>query len=332
MQPHPLDSLLDHARAQAAAGAWGDVRALLSARAAELREHPELTTLLAEAHLRARQPRDAGAWLDSAMPSLERRGDPAALRRAVNLLGAANFELGELRDAESAFGRAVELGRIEDDDLLVARATNNLGLIADVRGQRAEALQLFRLAIPAYQRLGHARGLAETYHNMAIAYRHLDALEDADECERRAIEFATEAGSRRLAAMARVGRAELSLMQGDPALAGAAARIAAREFAALPDPVMEADALRLCALASIRHGDLAEVRPMLERAITLASTHGNALIEAEALRTRAELALVEHDRPAALADARAALAILERLDAVEETEALASWIEEVEER
>ena len=327
MSPPSADALLATARAHVAAGAWDEVRAMLSANAAEAREHPELSTMLAEAHLRSRHPREAGEWLDQALPALERRGHRAELRRALNLLGAAHFELGELMEAESAFGRALELGRVEHDDLLVARATNNLGLIADIRARRTEAIGLYQLAVPAYQRLGHARGLAETYHNMAIAFRHLGQLERADEYERRAIEFATEAGSARLAAMARVGRAEISLRLGDAPLAGAAARFAAREFAAIPDPVMEADALRLCAVAATVDGRLGEARTLADRALELARAHGNALIEAECLRARAELSAREGDRRAALEDGRTALAILERMSAGDAKEELARWLE-----
>ena len=332
MTPRPADHLIATARAHASAGAWGTVRALLSEHAADARMHPELTTMLAEAHLRARHPRDAGAWLGETLPLLERGGDRAELRRALNLLGAAHFELGELVDAEAAFGRALELGRVEGDDLLVARATNNLALIADIRAQREEALALLQLAVPAYQRLGHARGLAETYHNMAIAYRHLGQLERADEHERRAIEFATEAGSVRLAAMARVGRAEVSLRRGDAPLAGAAARFAAREFAAIPDPVMEADALRLCAVAATLEGRHGEGRTLADRALELARAHGNALIEAEALRARAEISVHEGQLDAALEDAEAAMAILVRMDAGEAREDLARLIAELRTR
>lgn len=324
----PADTLLETARAHAGAGAWSAVREMLAGQAELVRAHPELATMLGEAHLRTRHPRDAGSWLAGALPALEQRGDRAAVRRAFNMLGAAHFELGELADAEVAFGRALELARIDGDDLLVARATSNLGLIADLRAQRAEAIGLYQLSVPAYQRLGNASGLAGTYHNMAIAYRHLGQLERADECERRAIEFATEAGSAWLVAIARVGRAELSLRQGDAPLAGVAARMAAREFAAIADPIMEADALRLCAVAAVVEGRLADARSTVERALELARKHGNALIEAECLRARAEVQAGEGDRDAALDDARAAMAILERMNALEGRAELARWIEE----
>ena len=143
---------------------------------------------------------------------MEQSGNWVARRRAVNLWGAALFELGELEAAELAFRRALELGEQERDALLVARAMNNLGQIANVRGRRVDALTLYQLAVPAYGDWGNVRGLAETYHNMAISYRDLNLLDRADECEQRAIEFAREVPiariSRARAHRARRGRAQ----------------------------------------------------------------------------------------------------------------------------
>ena len=163
----------------------------------------------AEALLRSGRSREARDRLMAALPQIERRNDRAALRQTVNLLGAANFELGELTTATEFFHRALELGQLDGDDLLVARATNNLGAIANVRGNREQALTMYALAIAAYQRLGEARGLAAAHHNRGITFRQIGQLERADESECRAIDFAHEAGNARLLLLARIGRAEV---------------------------------------------------------------------------------------------------------------------------
>ena len=324
--PDATDGVLAAARTRALQGAWVEVRALLVEHAREARAYPELVALRAEAELRTGRPREARAWLTETLAGLEQSGDRAALRRAVNLLGVACVETGETAEAEDALGRALELARVDGDDLLVARATNNLGAIADMHGRREAALALYQLAIPAYQRLGDARGLAESYHNMAISHRGGERLAEADECERRAIEFAREASNRRLEAMAGVGRAEIQLRQGDAKLAEVVARRAARELAQLGDPIREADAVRLVGAANLALGRHAPARAALERALSLAREHGSALIEAESLRARAELQLALGDPPAARADAKAALAIYLRLGATEAGERMVAWM------
>ncbi len=309
-----------------ASSAWGDVRALLTSREPEVRLQPELIALLGEAYLRTHAPREACSWLDRTNAELRRAGDRVAVRKAINLAGVAHFELGELDDAERAFRDAFTLGRLDGDDLLLARAINNLGLIANVRGRHAEALALYRMAIPSYQRLGQPRGLAETYHNLAITFRDLADLERAEEYERRAMEFGRQASDERLVAMAQVGLAEVQLRKGDSEFAEAAARRGAQAFAGLGDAQFEADAWRLVGVAAIALEKYAIATEALDRAVSLASERGYALVEGESRQARARLALARGDLAGARGDAEAALEIFERLGSTSEVWALREWI------
>jgi tetratricopeptide (TPR) repeat protein len=320
------DLLTLDVRSRAARGAWGEVRSLLSAHEVEVRSRPELITLLGEAYLRTHAPREACGWLERTSAELKRSGDRAAWRKAVNLVGAARFELGDLDDAERAFHDALALGRAEGDDLVLARATNNLGLIANVRGRHAEALALYRMAIPSYQRLGQPRGLAETYHNLAITFRDLGDLKRAEKCERRALEYARQASDERLAAMAQVGLAELTLRQGDAELAEVTARRGAEAFARQGDVKGEADALRLAGVAGTLLGKYDAADAALRRAVALAAAQGYALVEGEARRAQAELALARGDGAGAREAAQAALALLERVQAARDAAALRAWM------
>jgi hypothetical protein len=323
---HVADLLISEARARVASGAWSDVRALLSSREPEVRLRPELIALLGEAYLRTHAPQEACGWLERTTPELRRAGDRVALRKATNLVGVARFELGELDDAERAFHGAFALGRLDGDDLLLARATNNLGLIANVRGRHTEALALYRMAIPSYQRLGQARGLAETYHNIAITFRDLDDIERAEDCERRAMDFARQASDDRLVAMAQVGLAELQLLKGDAAFAEAGARRGAESFARIGDAQGEANALRLTGVAATALAKYDAAEAALARAVALASAQGYALVEGESRRAQAELALARSDIHGARAAAGAALEIFERLKSASDVSALREWI------
>ena len=323
----PHAALRDRATALARSAAWGELVSLLDAHANDgAGEVPELVALRAESLLRTGQPREARACLASRMDGAALHRERPTLRRATNLLGAAHFALGELEAARRAFEQALEMGREDEDDLLVARATNNLGAIANIRGQREQALALYQLAIPVYQRLGSPLGLAQAFHNMAITFRDLGQLARADECERRAIEFARQGGSEHLVALARLGRADVSLRGGDAALAEAGARHAAQSFAALGDAINRADALRLVGAACLARGDHVAAAQALDTALSLARARGSALHEAEALRTRAELRRAQGDEPAARADAEAAVAVFQQLGASEDAERLRTWM------
>jgi tetratricopeptide (TPR) repeat protein len=321
----PHAALRARAAELARAAAWAELATFLGERPAA-REVAELVPLRAESLMLTGRPCEARAWLAETMGGLARRRERAALRKAHNLLGAAHFALGELEAASCAFSTALELGRDDADDLTVARATNNLGAIANVRGDRARALSLYQLAIPAYQRLGSALGLAQTYHNMAISLRDLGQYTRADDCERRAIEHARRAESPRLVALALLGRADLSLRSGDAALAEAGARRAADSFDALRDPINAADARRVVGAALLAQRRLDAARDALDDALRLARAHGSALHEAETLRTLAELHAARGDVSASLRAGWEALAVFDRLAAVAESAQLRDWL------
>lgn len=321
-----VDPILPLARAAAQGGDWARVRELLEG-SPVAQQQPEAALLLAESTLRLGLPERARTWLGEAIPRFESRGDRAALRRGVNMLGAACWELGELDDAEAAWDRAILLAQADGDTLLLARATNNLGALANLRGRREHALGMYHLAIPAYQRIGNAVGIAECYHNMAITYRDASDFPSADEYEQRAIEFASGAGNERLVALARLGRAEITYRRGDAPLAGASARRVAEDFVRLSDPIREGDALRLSGLAHLAARRLDAARRDIARALDLARRHHGALVEAEALRALAELEATDGDGEAARAAAAGAIAIWERLGSKDEVLAMQRWLE-----
>ena len=322
------DPLLATARARAQAGAWTDVLEALEPVAADRASEPEYATLFGAALVHTGRVREARTWLADAERRLAGHADRAAHRTVVNMLGAACFALGELDDAARAFEEALELGQRGGDVLLVARASNNLGALANLRGQRERAIWHYELAIPAYQRIGQPRGLAESYHNLAISYRDLGGLGRADECERRAIEYAAEGQVPRIAWKARLGRAEIALRRGDALLAETTARRAARELADLGDPATEADAHRVIAAACAAQGHDDEARLAFAQALEMARAGGFALVEAETLRDRARASAALGRARAARDDAALALDGFRRLGATHECAELERWIDE----
>jgi tetratricopeptide (TPR) repeat protein len=325
MTHHASHSSLSQALAWAAAGDWVRVRALGS-EPEDGKPAARLALLLAEAELRVGDPAVARGHLLAAIVSLEQGGDPAGRRLALNLLGAAQFELGALDEAEQAFTSARDLATAAGDHLMFARTTNNLGTIANLRGQHQVALSLYRLAIPAFQRSGNAAGLAEVHHNIAITFRDLERLDEAEDAELQAFEFAGQAGARRLRAMALVGRAELLLRRGDVPVAEAWARTAATDYASLPDPVGEADALRVVATARLELGVPGTAREPVHRAVELARRHGSALVEAEALEVRARYHDAVGQPDQARADASEAMQLYRRVGDDRAVNALQRWL------
>ncbi|HEX6536793.1 MAG TPA: tetratricopeptide repeat protein [Gemmatimonadaceae bacterium] len=304
--PAELDDLLRTARADLAAGCWSDVRELLEGREREREERPELDVYLAEAEMRMANARQARTLLVAAIPMLEQDAAGDVRRRAINLLGAAHFALGEYAEAEAVFARALELAYAAGDLIAVARVMNNLGAIANVKGEGERALGFYGLALPAYERLEVMLGQAETHHNIAITYRDMRCYPQAEHHERRALALARDARDPRVEQMARVGLAELALLRGNARGADGEATRAAVACASAPDPIGEADALRVVGEARAAIGARDEALDVLERAVALARRHGHSLIESEALRARAHLFAACGLDSAARADAESA--------------------------
>ena len=318
----PFDDLTERGRVLARSGAWTEVVSLLEPALAMLVRSGELCLLYAEALLRVGRERQACEWLRGAIPILVDAGDRVNHPRALNLLGAAAFALGELTEASEAFTTALEMASQQEDFLLLARATNNLGMIANLRGEHDTALGHYRLAIPTYQRLGQRRGLAESFHNIAITCRDMGALEEADEYECRAIEYSAQGVAPRVAAMGLIGRAEIALRRGDPQFARGTAERAASELQRLHDPLNEADAHRLSGTAANALARFDEAEAAFDRALSIARARGHVLVEAETLRDRAMSLLGQGLHHRAHRDATAAMEVYSRLGASAEVVAL----------
>jgi tetratricopeptide (TPR) repeat protein len=316
------DRLLAEALALADSGAWQDVLALLAPRVTNAGCDGECAVLYGEALMRTGEERKALAWLRETEPRLAQDGERPAQRRVVNMIGAACLAIGELDEANAAFVTALELASQAEDLLVLARATNNIGAIANLQGNRERALSHYRIALPTFQRLGQRRGLASSYHNIAITLRDLGELEEADENERHAIEYATDGGVPRLAAMGRVGRAEIALRRGDSQLAEMTAHLAAEELMRLGDPQNEADARRLVGAACAAQQKYPDALEAFDRALGIAHARGHALNEAETLRDRVQVHVSLGDTALAIADAEAAIAIFTKLGATAEREVL----------
>ena len=326
MSAEQRDDVLERARELGRSGAWSDVVVLLEPMMSATAGSGDAGVLYAEALMRVGRERAACEWLRQMVPSLIARGDAVNHRRALNLLGVGSFSLGDLDEASNALNTAVDLAAEADDLLLFARATNNLGALANLRGAHESALGHYRLAVPAYQRLGQRRGLAESYHNIAITYRDIGDLEQADEYERRAMDYAAAGVAPRVAAMGLIGRAEVALRRGDPQFARGTAQRAADELNALQDPMNEADAHRLVGTAATAMRRFAEADVAFARALSIAKERGHTLIEAETLRDRARGMFARGAYDDARADAGAAMTLFEKLGATSEVEALRSLL------
>src|SRR2546426_835834 len=267
------------------AGRYGELLTYLSARAQEeLEQSPMLTLLCGIAHSRLGR-------LD---------------------LGQQWAMVAQLR------ARAQEQAMQDNDMATVGRCANNLGIIANMQGDYARAVGAYTRAIAAYEQAGFHRGIAESRHNLGITYREQGRLDHALEAADAAVRDAEWLNDRGFKAQALAGRAEIRLAQGEPELAIREAQEALAIHRERNDGVLEAEDLRILAVALGLAGRMRDAEEMLRAVIARATKHDRPLLVASAQRDLASLLHRIGDRPAATVMAQAARVTFDRLGATAE--------------
>lgn len=262
-------------------------------------------------------------------PEARRRGDWRLGGEAVNLIGNILFETGHPDQAQARFEELLEHASQWSDEEFSARASNNLGVVSNVRGKRDLALTYYQRALAAYQRLGNRLGIAETHNNLGISYRDLGFDREADGHFRRSIELAEAEGSERVAAIAETERAVLRLRAGDAPLAALLAQRARGRAQGIGDPIGVGNAVRVLAGAARLEDRLDEAAAHLDEALRVAREHSESLLLAEVQRDRGLLFRDRGDMEAARDALTESAEHFARLGATAEAEAVAAIAREL---
>lgn len=323
-------SLRSRADALTAEGNWSALCEVLRVEAPDsLAADPALAYRFGEALYHTGRMDELGSYAEVYEEVASRTADPGGLQRALNLAGIAAFELGRTTRAQDKFDRLMELAEAEGDEEMLARAANNLGAIANLRGRRHEALAYYHLALALYQKLGQARGLAQTHHNLGLSHRDLRQLEDSVASYIQAAALAESLRYRPLQAMAIVGRAEAEWLRGDVELARELVERGIELAREVPDPVSEAEGLRVRGLTRVAGSpeEQKEAREELAAALRMAREVENALIEAEALRDIGRVEGTLGEREESRRHLEQAVVVFEKLGAVAEARVVQEELE-----
>lgn len=298
---------------------WPAVAELLRGVSLEgLLAEPELGFHYADACHRIGQAARAREIAEQLEPTVLRLGDRGLFLALVNVIGIAHFGSGDIESANARFAFLLEYAVAWHNEDFAARAANNLGIIANVRGRSEEALTYFERALASYTRVGNPRGLAQTHHNLGIAYRDLGYLTDAEAHIRQGLDLATTAVSEDVAALAEAEMANLKLRGGDPPLARSIARRALERFERLGDPLGSAEARRVLALADEAAGHLDDAMHQLDRALAVGRAHDDPFLLAEVQRDRGRILAARGEKTLALEALRDAALHFEGIGARED--------------
>ncbi len=322
---HTSSRVVDKARELAAAGRHAEVVKYLGAReGSELADSPSLALLYGTAQARLGRHAEGLRWVDVALDQARKLEEPAVEAHALNARGAIALVSGRIDEAADYFTQALMVASRDGDDATVGRCSNNLGIISNLRGRHAEAIGSWKIAVAAFDRAGWRQGVAECHHNLGITYREQGAfdraLAEADE----AVATAEAAGDRTLSALTLRGRAEIRVVRRELELARLDLDQVREIRSQDPNPVGEAEDLRIAASVLAAEGQTAAAAGALREVIGRAESHGRPQLLAEASRDLGALLRRTGRNAEAQAAARTAKAIFTQLGAEGEIRHLAS--------
>lgn len=219
----------------------------------------------------------AAARASEALEGFRLRADNDGRMRSQNLLGVIAYETGRMEQAELNWNDALDTARGLKDNLMIARASNNLASLTYLRNDTLGALTLFRSALLSYQRLGDRKGMAESYHNLGIIFREMEEWGDAMDAAREAIRLAEQVGEGGLIGLAATGRAEISVARAELALAQQELNRAGQMARDSGDELGVIEVARVQALLFLAGGDYQKAADEAEAA-RVAAEQANALV------------------------------------------------------
>ena len=214
-------------------------------------------------------------------------GDDVLAAEALNTLGGMDLSDGSLADARAAFRNALELGGA--NRALCARVEQNLGILANIRGELDEALRRYRRSLEAYDAAGDRHGCALAYHNLGMVSADGEDFVKADRYFRESREIAEATGDVYLHGLCLINHAEVDVARQRYENAREKAENALNLLDQLGAAGPKADAYRVIGMVYRETGRHALAESRLRSAIDQARAAASPLGEAEAAR---ELALL----------------------------------------
>lgn len=276
---------------------------------------PEAGHLAATAAARLGRFGEAWSLASAALTRFTQAGDRPGRLRVLNLMGGVSFERGSLAQAETAFRNAARLAEDLSDVRAAARAWSNLGILAHLRQDALEAMDLLLRAGILHGEEGDARGLAQVHHNVGLALRDLGEYDRAEAEVAQAVHWADQAWDPPLRSLVMLGRAELAMARGN---LDEARRdlVQGRELAASSDDQCGiGEAFRVESLLALREGNFAAARIAAREGMGLATTLGADILAIECRALHALALSGQGLLEEAIAEQASVMRRLERLDA-----------------
>jgi putative nucleotidyltransferase with HDIG domain len=234
---------------------------------------------------------DAGLDCAAAAQAVaEQLGEASGVAHAMNLTAAAYWQRGDLEAAETLYKEARVVALRANDERLQAMIAQNLGIIANMRGNVEAALEYYEASLRTYRALGGVEQyVGLVLNNMGLAYTHLERWQQAHAVYTEALEHCDRTGDTRTKLMVEVNLTEMWLAQGDVSLAESMSRTVLEQATAADDQRVLGETYKHLGVIARVRGDLDESERRLAEAYDSAMRREDLLLAAETAREQAEL-------------------------------------------
>ena len=227
--------------------------------------------------------------LEAALAVAEALGDEAAVGHAVNVQALLYYRMGRLDEAERLYLKARESARRAGEAKLAAMTSQNLGVIANIRGELEQALWHYEASLADYRALGLTKYICITLNNLGLLYTRMERWETAERAYEEAIPLSQEIGDVGVRVLLEVNFAALWIARKEYEKA----RLACKRALAISEETQHADGLgevQKCFGVIFRETvDFGAAEEAFRSAVQLAEERQDLLLSAEIAREMAEL-------------------------------------------
>jgi len=244
---------------------------------------------IARTYMNDGDPEAAMDCADAALAVAQAGGDRAAEGHAINLQAAIRWAQGDLDAAEALYLAARTIALSVEERALVGMTSQNLGIIANIRGDFDEALHHYTVGLENYRALDRRHDVIAALNNMGRLHTDLRRWTDADRAYAEAIETAKAIGDHSARVGLEVNVAEMCLTRGDAERGTSALDRASTLARETGDTAWDAHIAKLRGILHRDAGAVRDAEQQFARAVELSEARQDPLLLAETLRERAEL-------------------------------------------
>jgi putative nucleotidyltransferase with HDIG domain len=223
LNPGSFDDVVNEAKGLERNGKWAEARG----RYESLLTNAELSAVLRSSVLRwigrtyteEGDPDTAFSVLERAVAAAEESGDVGVEAHALNGLAVIEQTLGNLDRSEELYIRARSRAAAANEELLLAVLDQNLGTVANIRGNLELALQSYGSSRKRFHELGRSSYEAHLLNNVGMVLTDLGRWEDAEGAYSSACDACATSDDRELLRRIEVNQAELWIARNELAKA-----------------------------------------------------------------------------------------------------------------